>query len=438
MLKRCGLLVLTLVLLAACDTLQEPTRTVVLPTLAQLPTETPTPEPSPTTEVEARVPTETPTEAPTETPTDVPTPNAEQQTATAVIGLVLTREILSMTPPTATLTEPPTATPTPTLTPSATLPPTETPIPTINPFVLTRTAAIGAIQTRIALSLTPPPTATPTITPTSTPTPRPTDTPRPTNTPPPTDTPAPTPTSAEPRILSFAASQLSGVAGAAIIYTWQADADIARLETLNGAGQIIESIPVQPTGNATLLIPANAGRIITYRLVVGRAGIERSALLNVTVLCQFSFFFGDQFAPPDANCPMDFGATGAGAIQNFERGIMIYINANNRNEIYGMVNQGGLFVRRLNGWDGATLDETAPPPGLIAPRQMFNWAYYNTLAPVGTWNQAVGWGTTEIDLSQRTIQFESNMTRFYIDAPGGVVFRFTITGADFGTWVRIR
>ncbi len=431
MLKGCDFLVLILALLTACDALQPPTRAVVLPTLAQLPTETPTLEASPTAEAELSVPTELPTESPTETPTDTATLNPEQQTATAVIGLVLTREILALTPPTATLTEAPTETPIPTLTPSATPPPTETPIPTINPFVVTRTAAIGAIQTRIALSLTPP-TAAPT------PTPPPTDTPLPTATPPPTDTPAPTPTSAEPRILSFAASQLSGVVGAAIIYTWQAEADSARLETLNGAGQIIESIPVQPTGNATLLIPANAGRIISYRLVVGRAGIERSALLNVTVLCQFSYFFGDQFAPPDAACPIDFGAAGAGAIQNFERGIMIYVNANNRNEIYGMVNQGGLFIRRLNGWDGTTLDETEPPPGLIAPRQMFNWAYYNTLAPVGTWNQAVGWGTTEIDLSQRTIQFESNMTRFYIDAPGGIVFRFTITGADIGTWARIR
>jgi hypothetical protein len=438
MLKRCGFLVLTLVLLAACETLQEPTRTVIIPTLAQLPTETPTLEPSPTTEAEVRVPTELPTESPTETPTETPTPNEEQQTATAAMGMVLTREILSLTPPTATLTDIPTETLPPTLTPTETVAPSETALPTINPFSLTRTAAIGAIRTRIVLSLTPPPTATPTLTLTPTQTPRPTDTPRPTQTPRPTDTPQPTPTSAEPVILSFAASQLSGLAGNTIIFSWQTDSDIARLETLNGAGQIIESIQVQPTGNATLLIPANAGRIISYRLVVGRAGIERSALLNVTVLCQFSYFFGDQFAPPDAGCPMDSGATGAGAIQNFERGIMIYITANNRNEVYGMVNQGALFTRRLNGWDGATLNETEPPPGLIAPRQMFNWAYYNTLAPVGSWNQAIGWGTTEIDLSQRTIQFETNMTHFYIDAPGGIVYRFTVTGADFGTWVRIR
>jgi hypothetical protein len=195
---------------------------------------------------------------------------------------------------------------------------------------------------------------------------------------------------------------------------------------------------VQPAGTASLTVPANYGRIIGYRLVAVRGGIERTALLNVTVLCQFFFFFGDNFAPPDADCPLDSGSVGNGAFQLFERGAMIYVAAGGRNEIYGLTNDGARYVRYANNWDGSTLNEAPPPQGLFIPRQMLNWAYYNTLAPVGSWNQSIGWGIADIDTSQRSIQFESNQLRFYIDGPGGQVFRFVIQGSDIGTWTRIR
>jgi hypothetical protein len=70
---------------------------------------------------------------------------------------------------------------------------------------------------------------------------------------------------------------------------------------------------------------------------------------------------------------------------------------------------------------------------------MFNWAYYSTLAPIGSWNSSIGWGTTDINSDPRTIQWEGSpggSGAFYIDAPGGAVYRFS--GGDSGTWGRLR
>jgi len=70
---------------------------------------------------------------------------------------------------------------------------------------------------------------------------------------------------------------------------------------------------------------------------------------------------------------------------------------------------------------------------------MFNWAYYNTLAPIGSWNSAIGWGTANIVNAPRTIQFENAVggsNPFYIDAPDGGIYRFS--GGDNGSWTRLR
>jgi len=441
--KPFALLVLLIVaaLFSACDTLQPPTRTVVIPTLMELPTLEPTTVPSATLVAQAIVPTAT--ETLTETPTLTPSPNGEELTGTAVFGGILTRAILIQTSDTLSLTPLPSGTPTATDTPSATPSATPTPTftapattrPTMNPFARTRTAVISIILTRAILSLTPP-AATATLTPTSTPTLTPT--PPATFTLTPSATPTLTPTSSEPVINTFSANQLMAAANTILTFTWTAQADTARLETLTAAGAIVSSISVQVSGQASVPVPSNYGRIIGYRLVVGRAGVERNALLNVTITCSFSFFFGDQFAPPDADCPQDFGTAGDGAIQTFQAGYMIYINANGRNEIYALLNSGAQFVRIPNGWDGTTINSSPAPDGLFIPQRMFNWAYYNTNSPQGAWNAVLGWAISDIDTSPRSIQSETNQLKLYIDAPGGVLFRLTTQSGNTGTWVRLR
>jgi hypothetical protein len=216
--------------------------------------------------------------------------------------------------------------------------------------------------------------------------------------------------------------------------------DVVRIEQLNQDGAITQTFPAQPpTGTLTVSVPGNQGRVVQYRLVAQRITATVSQTIQVNVICSTSWFFGDQYAPPGTGCPAALGAIGQGAFQRFERGAMIYVNANGLNSIYGLANDGARYIRVINGWDGSTIRNDPAPSGLFIPEQMFNWAYYNTLGPIGTWNSAIGWATGHIDSGQRTIQWEGSIggqSPFFIDAPNNEVYRFS--GGDSGTWMRIR
>lgn len=312
--------------------------------------------------------------------------------------------------PTITPSDTPTATPTPTATATATA--TDTPTATATPTA--------------TLTVTPSRTPTFTITPTFTTTPTPTA----------TDTPTATPTPPAPRIISFGASQTSVVPNTTITLAWQSDSDSARIDQLNQQGGVVQSFSVVPTGQLPVVVPGNFGRLVIYRLTVIRGGEQATTSIPITVACSIPWFFGNEFAPADAACPTALGAIGPGAFQPFERGFMIYVNANGLNTIYGLQTQDSRYVGYVSQWDGTTIIPSTPPSGLLGPDQMFNWAYYNTSSAAGAaWNITVGWAIAPINTDNRTIQFEEGTGVFYIDTPVGV-FRFT--GQATRTWSRIK
>ena len=351
------------------------------------------------------VPTDTP--APTDTPTITPIPSA---TPTVMDTLTPTQTFTpSDTPspvPTETFTPSLTYTPSPTLTPT----PTFTDTPTNTPL----------------------PSATPTFT--ITPSPTRTFTPRPTN----TALPTSTPTRSGPVIVSFGADMNSVLPNTTIRLAWVATADSARIEQVSEQGALLQVYPVAPTGQYTLVVPSGFGRVVYYRLVAQRNGIESQQTISVTVTCPYTWFFGDQYVPSGAGCPV--APTSAdGRYQPFERGVMIYVTANGLNRIYGVQYDQSLYVAIPNSWDGTTINSSAAPSGRFIPQEMFNWAYYNTLAPIGSWSSALGWATSDIVNAPRTIQFENAVggtNPFVIDAPDGAIYRFS--GGDSGTWSRLR
>ncbi len=331
----------------------------------------------------------------------------------------------------------PTLTPsaTVTITPSATPSPTQTASATVTPSVTSSRTPTSTATSTVTPSVTP--SATASLTPSRTPTATRTPTRRPTATATATATATLTATPNLPIIQQFQSSAANVQAGTTfqIFYAVQ-NADAVRIDQLNPQGAVIQSFPGALTGSLPLLAQTLTGRVSVYRLVASNAGVEISQTISVSISCALPWFFGDQSAPADAGCPQALGAAAAGAYQSFERGQMIYVTANGLNRIYGLQNDGSRYIAYANAWDGTTLNNTPPPPNLFIPQQMFNWAYYNTNAPIGAWTPQVGWATGNIDTSARTIQFEASSPRFYIDVPGGGVFRFS--GGDSGTWQRIR
>lgn len=328
----------------------------------------------------------------------------------------------SITPSaTATLTLTSTATSTATFTPSRT--PTATSTATVTP---SRTSSPTATFTP---SHTPRPTRTSTATRTFTP--------LPSRTPTATRTATATATPDRPVIQQFQSSAATVQAGTTFqIFYAVANADAVRIEQLNPQGAVIQSFPAALTGSLPILAQPLTGRVSVYRLVASNAGVELTQSISVTITCAVPWFFGDQNAPADAGCPQALGASAAGAYQTFERGQMIYVTANGLNRVYGLQNDGSRYIAYPNTWDGTTINNNPAPSNLFIPQQMFNWIYYTTNAPIGAWSQQVGWATGNIDQSARTIQFEANSPRFYIDVPGGGVYRFS--GGDSGQWQRIR
>jgi hypothetical protein len=199
----------------------------------------------------------------------------------------------------------------------------------------------------------------------------------------------------------------------------------------------MQTFSVTPSGTLPVLVSGNTGRVAVYQLTAIRGGQQAQLSLSINVQCAMSWFFGDQYAPPGSGCPTALGAVGAGAFQPFERGYMIYVNANGLNTIYGMQNQDARYIGYTNGWDGSTTYSCfgTPPTGLFAPQNMFAWVYCTTNGPIGTWSSAVGFATTAIDTGSRTIQFEEGTGAFYVDSPLGV-FRFT--GPTTATWAKIK
>lgn len=399
-----------LLIAAGCTGSSDGTAQVVVPTRAELPTLTITPIPSDTP-----IPSETPL------PSDTPLP-------TLTSSLTPTETSTASLTPRATFTQTLTHTMTPSITPTITPSFTFTPTQTLTP-----SDTVIPSATRRP-TLTPSPTRTNTRPPTLTPLPTRTFTALPTFTPIPA-----TATPTGPVIFAFGANYQSVLPNSTLTFAFSSEADGARLELLNQFGVVVQVLPVFPTGSYSVVVPDNQGRLLTYRFVASRSGQEVSRTIQVSITCPVSWFFGDQYAPANAACPLTLGATGDGRFQQFERGVMIYINANGLNRIYGLQDGGTLYISYANGWDGTTINSSAPPDGRFIPAQMFNWVYYNTLAPIGSWNSAIGWGTTDINSDPRTIQWEGasgGSGAFYIDGPGGAVYRFS--GGEAGTWGRLR
>lgn len=339
--------------------------------------------------------------------------------------MVLPTQSLTPTPlPTETLTATPLATATPTSSATSTITPTRTFTPT-----LTHTA-----------TRTPFPTGSPTntITPTATVTftPSATNTPLATATPTATLTPLVSPTLPGPVITSFAASASNVQPNGSLTLVWSSNADSARIDVLNGQGLVTNSFSVVPTGQLPVTVPGNLGRLIIYRLIAIKNGQQAIQNAGVTILCQYTWFFGDQFAPADATCPSNVGSLGEGRFQGFERGFMIWVNADGLNRVYGM-DSTGRYIAYTSTWDGTTTSTcySTPPTGLFEPQGVFNWAYCNTNAPIGAWAASIGWASGTINTDNRTIQFEQGTNVAYVDTPVGVI-RFI--GGDNGTWQRIK
>lgn len=324
---------------------------------------------------------------------------------TSIITACVAQEADEGTLPTLAMLPSPTDTPEPTETVPAWTPvPTETDIPTS----------------------TPQPTETATHTPTMTVTLRPTNTAVPpatathTLTPPPTSTftPIAVPTSGQPVIIFFTASQSTASTGATVTLTWEAQATSARLETLNPAGALTNTISVPVIGSTNVVIPGGESSVI-YRLVatVGTNQTSQALTINIATVCSVPFFFGT--APADAGCPPVGAVQAQGHYQRFERGVMFRVQFDGLDKICGIQNDRNRYAcynyAPYNGTPSST-----PPSGFFPPAAEVANVFYNQLAIGGFWSDVIGWGTTAGANTPMNAQRDAER-RIYLQLPIGVL-----------------
>ena len=319
--------------------------------------------------------------------------------------------------------------------------PTNTPLPTI-----TMTPSRTPYP-----SFTPSYTYTPTLTrtPSSTPTPTRTSTPTlvpatatftATWTPPFTATPSPTATPNLPQILSFTSTVSTAPMGSSLTLSWTSNnADMAQLEQLDRNQVVLQTATVSPTGQLPVTVPNTVGNVY-YRLTVFRADRLDTRTIAVQVTCAISWFFGDQYAPPNTGCPLGPATAFVGKYQPFERGIMFNVVVNGEDRVYGLNGVQQRYMVYTNAWDGVTVHTGicgVAPQGLFNPEDVFNWLYHTQLGTVGQWcdPSGIGWAVSHANLAVTlTLQFESNTPAFFVNIPGYGTFRISNEGGFSGTW----
>ena len=328
-------------------------------------------------------------------------------------------------------TELPTATDTATFTPTATPTFTATPIPT-DTATFTPTATVTSSMT-----------FTPSVTPSSTPLPA-TATSTLTPIPSATDTPTLTSTPDLPQIMSFTSSGQTIAGGSSVTLSWESNADTAQIQELNEQGAVVQTFSVTPSGQLPITVPNTTGQII-YKLTVFRTGQQdtRSIGIQVQLTCGIPWFFGNQYAPDGAGCPLTMQVSSVGKYQPFERGIMFNAIVNGENRVYGLDVASRRYMVYTNLWDGATVHTSScgtAPPGLFDPQDVFSWMYHVNLGTNGYWcnpNGGIGWAAAAADLANSQLtQFEAQGVAFYIIIPGYGTVR--ISGEPVtGTWERL-
>lgn len=317
--------------------------------------------------------------------------------ATADVSQLPTRAVLPSLTPTATATLTPTATATPSAT--ATDPATATPT--------------------VTASNTPLPSATPTRTLTFTPTVS--ATPTNTNTPTPTNTPIATNTPVQPQIAVFQSDITQGEPGDPLRLRWDADADEVRLERLDQAGSVLETIPVESLGAVNFVLPETTDNIVVYRLVAVRGSNEIFSSLSIDIgsACPVEWFFA---APDDAGCAAAPFETVQLVYQTLERGFMFRLTTPTLDQVCGVhTTRSNVYVCYPPGDFNGTPPAT-PPDGLQVPASDLLLPFYTQLGLEGLLYQSLGWAI-DVPFVNNTILQRSADGFLYLRTPSGV-YRF--------------
>jgi hypothetical protein len=333
----------------------------------------------PTEETPSPTPSVTPTTSPPQATADEGTIAALEASATAAQQTIAALEATAS----AAAEEEPTATEPP---PTATTAPTQPP-----PAPVTRNTPVPATPT------TPP-------TPTQTPTPEPV------------------------HIQSFEVSPSVLDPGDAVTVSWQTTGDEVDIVRINDLGQIAQYWEALPSGTLTFDATDDIRNFMIFRITVTTEGQQETLEKTVTMTCPDAWFFSN----PPLDCPRRAALTSSGVAQHFERGLMVWMDAND--QVFIFYDDGGSYQgQALNAYDISPdrwwpwMPENdpgiVPPTGYYQPIRGFYMAWAEPDAVTFHARGRLGWATDQEFSLTVSYQCDSE-PRYpdcYLQGPDGVI-----------------
>lgn len=332
-------------------------------------------------------------------------------TPTAVFTSPSPAPLASSTPP-PTVTVPPSATAaavsTATSSPTP-LPPSATPWPTVQtatPIVLPDLDATATAAALAQSTLPPAPTLPPV--PTAV-----------------VATVSPAATSVPVTITRFTVSPPEIQPGQTVTLTWQTSAEEVTIYRLDALGRLSEFYSVGPNGSLQLGTPAGQRGQVTFALFATTGAATAQASAHATILCPDTWFF----ANPPAECPASPPHSTTMQAQDFERGLMLWTQYNDR--ITLLYADGGQprWDALANAWFAGQPESDpslTPPPGFFQPVRGFGVAWRTGyVSPNQVVRDRLGWATNaEYAVPNAYAQCDSlpKYNRCYLSGPGGVVY----------------
>jgi hypothetical protein len=208
-----------------------------------------------------------------------------------------------------------------------------------------------------------------------------------------------------------------------------ANAATVTLWKMAATGQFGQWWDVEASGSFAYTIEPLERNRVTFALFAGdETSGYQSATVDVILRCTAEWFFANA---PDI-CPVHAAVVSAGAVQTFERGLMVWVQGEDM--IYVLFQDGNFprWYNQVDEWDpGEPESDPAfePPPGFYQPVRGFGLLWREDAAI----RERLGWA---LDLEfaytvsvQRTSYPKYNDT--YVAAPDGYVWRLKAERSDW-------
>jgi hypothetical protein len=195
--------------------------------------------------------------------------------------------------------------------------------------------------------------------------------------------------------------------------------------------------PVPLSGSLVITAPPEQRNSVNFVLFAVSGSLSAQAGAYVTIRCPDTWFFPN----PPADCPARPATFSALVVQQFERGRMLWLEAERRIYILYDDVRGPRYQIRPDEWaPGQPESDPAltPPAGLFQPVRGFGAAWRDVNAPEGTRaRDYLGWATgEEYAAGQGAAQcaYAAKYATCYLSGPGGVVYELKPEGSGWAAW----